>query len=221
MSGSSQAARAMGWARSLRAVTLVGSVAALGAASAGCVAADPTEMVVLVDTDLPLASQDGSPVLPGEIREISFEIACIAETGDPPCRLRMRDETTFTGFAQSYAEAGLGTRPPFYFVIRRDQPGLRRTFRVTATARVGPEGADEETVVATASAAVVEGEARTLTVSLREECLNVTCAESTSCTLGGGCAPIDQPAPPWTGSCESITRPGLPSRACEDDLFVP
>jgi hypothetical protein len=199
---------------------LASAVALVGAVSTGCVAADPTEMIVLVDSDLPVASQDGSPVVAGEIREISFQIECLAEEGDPPCRLRMRDETTFSGFVQSYAEAGLGTRPPFYFVMRRDAPGLRRTFRVTATARVGPEGMDEETVVATASAPLVEGDARVLTVSLREECLNVSCARDTSCTLGGGCAPTTQPTPAWTGSCEAVTRPGLPSRACEDDLFA-
>ncbi|GAB4204669.1 MAG: hypothetical protein OHK0013_19810 [Sandaracinaceae bacterium] len=193
-------------------------------AGAGCVATDPTEMVVLVDTDLPIASQDGSAVLPGEIRSIRFEIACLAEMGDPPCRLRGRDETTFNGFEQSYVEANLGTRPPFYFVLRRDAPGLRRTFRVTATAFVGPDLEDdtmEERVVSIASASTVEGEARVMVVGLRQECLNVECASGYTCALGGGCAPPTTPANVWTGACETVARPGFPSRACEDDLFAP
>lgn len=195
--------------------------AALSLAGSGCVATDPTEMVVLVDTDLPIASQDGSAVLPGEIRSIRFQVDCLAEMDDPPCRLRGRDETTFSGLEQSYVEANLGTRPPFYFVLRRDAPGLRRTFRVTATALVGPEGLDQEQIVATSSAATVEGEARVMVVGLRQECLNVMCADGTTCTLGGGCAPPSTPANAWTGSCETVARPGFPSRACEDDLFAP
>jgi hypothetical protein len=187
-----------------------------------CVASDPTEMVVLVDTDLPLGPQSaGEAVLPGEIRTIRFHVDCIAEAGDPPCRLRGRDETSFDGFEQGYTQPGLGTRPPFYFVIQRDAPGLTRTLRVEALARVGPEGADEETVVAVASARTVEGEVRVMTLALREECLNVACGADMSCSLGGGCAPIAQSAPAWTGLCAAVTRPGLPSRECEDDLFAP
>jgi hypothetical protein len=205
----------------LRCFVDLGVAGAIPLTAMGCVATDPTEMVVLVDTDLPIGSQDGSPVLPGAIRTIRFEVACIAETGDPPCRLRGRDETTFSGFQQSYAEANLGTRPPFYFVLRRDAPGLRRTIRVTATATLGPEGGDDETVVATASAATVEGDVRVMVVGLRRECVNVTCPADMTCTLGGGCAPPSTPAVAWTGSCETVPRPGFPSRACVDDLFAP
>jgi hypothetical protein len=207
-----------------RALVALGAGAGLALSGAGCVATDPTEMVVLVDTDLPIASQDGGAILPGEIRSIRFQVDCIAEMGDPPCRLRGRDETTFMGLEQSYAEANLGTRPPFYFVLRRDAAGLRRTFRVTATAFVGPDLPDdsmEERVVSIASAATVEGEARVMVVGLRQECLNVECGAEQTCTLGGGCAPPATPANVWTGTCETVARPGFPSRACEDDLFTP
>ncbi len=223
MRRSVSALRPLGRVPSMSAVALSAvALCAMASSVPACVAADPTEMVVLVDTDLPIGSQDASsPVLPGEIRSIRFRVDCIADPGDPPCRLRMRDETSFDGFEQSYTQPGLGTRPPFYFVLQRDAPGVTRTLRVEALARVGPEGVDEETVVASASARTVEGEVRVMTVALREECLNVACGEGMSCALGGGCAPIVQSAPPWTGLCAAVTRPGLPSRECEDDLFAP
>jgi len=188
---------------------------------AGCEVNDPTELVVLVDTDLPLASQAGEPVLAGELRSIRFDVECIAAEGDPPCRLRGGEASSFSGLEQSYEAAGLGTRPPFYFVLRRDEPGVTRTFRVTATAAVGPAGMDEQSVVVTASAATVEGEARVFLLAVREDCLDVTCADGTTCALGGGCAPIAQTRVPWTGDCATIGRPGLEARACEDDLFAP
>lgn len=186
----------------------------------GCAAIDPTEMVVLVDTDLPIGPQmSGVPVGAGEIREITFRVECIADPGDPPCRLRMRDEAVFVGLTQSYVAPSLGTQPPFYFVLERDEPGLTRTIRVDATARLGPEAVDEETIVASASARTVEGEARVMIVALREECINVPCSGETACTLGGACAPITQSPPVWPGTCAEVPRPGLPSRECEDVQF--
>lgn len=194
---------------------------ALVLALTGCAAIDRTEMIVLVDTNLPVASQMGTPALAGQIRSISFQVECLAEMGDAPCRLRDRDMATFTGLEQSYEQSGLGTRPPFYFVLRRDVPGLRRTFRVTATALVGPAGAGEQTIVVTASAATTEGEAHVLVLALREECLDATCATGTTCTLGGGCAPVAEAAPSWPGDCASVARPGLATRECTDNLFTP
>lgn len=188
---------------------------------AGCEVTDPTELIVLVDTDLPLASQSGEPVLAGELRSIRFDIACVAAEGDPPCRLRGGEASSFSGLEQSYEAAGLGTRPPFYLVLRRDEPGVTRTFEVTATASVGPPGPDAQTVVVTASAATIEGEARVVVLALRESCIDVMCGEGTTCALGGGCAPIAQTPLPWTGSCGSVGRAGLEARECEDDLFAP
>lgn len=185
-----------------------------------CQAVDPTEMIVLVDTNLPIASQSGTPALAGQIRTISFQVDCVAEAGDPPCRLRDRDVATFTGLEQSYEQAGLGTRPPFYFVLRRDVVGVRRTFRVTATAHVGPAAA-EEIVTATVSAPTVESEAQVMVLVLRDECLGATCSGTMTCTLGGGCAPIAQTTQTWPGNCASVTRPGLTMRECTDNLFMP
>lgn len=201
-----------------RALRLALAVALLVAP--GCAAADPTEMVILVDTDLPIGPQvSGEPVLAGQIRQISFRVECIADPGDPPCRLRMRDETVFEGLTQSYVAPSLGTRPPFYFVLERDQPGLTRTIRVEATARLGPDALDEETVIAAGSVRTTEAEARVMVLALREECINVPCTGDMACTLGGACAPITQSAPIWPGNCADVARPGLPSRECEDVQF--
>ncbi|MFO0715111.1 MAG: hypothetical protein U0353_35060 [Sandaracinus sp.] len=195
-------------------------LAASSLGSSACGASDPTEIVVLVDTDLPIAAQDATtPVAPGQIRSISFRITCTAEPGDSPCRLRGRDMSVFEGLTQSYEAAGLGARPPFYFVLERDAPGAVRTFRVDATALVGPAGSDEETVTVSASAATVEGESRVLILPLREECLNVDCGTDATCALGGGCGPIAQTPPSWPGTCAAVSRPGLASRECDDNQF--
>jgi hypothetical protein len=195
---------------------------ALGAllALAGCEVTDPTELVVLVDTDLPIASQSGEPALAGELRSVRFDVECLAAEGDPPCRLRGGEASTFTGLEQSYEAAGLGARPPFYFVLRRDVAGVQRTFRITATAAVGPLD-DAQTISSTVSAETVEGEARVVVLALREDCVDVMCADGTSCALGGGCGPIAQTAAPWPGSCAAVGRPGLAMAECEDDLFSP
>ncbi len=207
--------------RSTPRVLALFAAALAGLASTSCAAIDPTELVILVDTNLPIAAQDGTPVADGQIRSISFDVECVAFAGDPPCRLRDRDSATFSGLDQSYEQAGLGTRPPFYFVLRRDGAGVERTFRVTATARVGPAGAGEQTVIATASTTTSEGEARVIVLSLLADCLDVSCATSTTCTVGGGCAPIAQASQAWPGTCGAVARPGLAMRECTDDLFVP
>lgn len=209
------------WTRTAHVMRRAASCSAFALAMLGCAAVDPTEMIVLVDTNLPIASQSGAPALAGQIRSISFQVDCIADPGDPPCRLRDRDTSTFTGLEQSYEQSGLGTQPPFTFVLRRDVAGLRRTFRVTATALVGPAGAGEQTIEVTASAATIEGEAHVLVLALRDECLDATCATDTTCTLGGGCAPVAQDSLSWPGDCASVPRPGLEARECTDDLFMP
>lgn len=199
------------------------ALVALAASALGtsCAAIDPTEIVVLVDTNLPLAGQDGGPVADGEIRTISFVVDCLADAGDPACRLRDRDESTFTGLDQSYEQAGLGTRPPFYFVLRRDAAGVERTFRVTATAHLGPADATDETVSATALTTTSEGEVRVMVLPLLSDCVGVACGTGMTCNVGGGCGPIAQASQPWQGSCASVARPGLSMRECADDLFVP
>lgn len=201
---------------------LFAAIAVLGSAfGTSCAAVDPTEIIVLVDTNVPIAGQDGGPVAAGEIRTISFTVSCIAGASDPPCRLRDRDETTFTGLDQSYEQAGLGTRPPFYFVLRRDAAGLERTFAVTATAHLGPVDSIDETVTATALTTTVEGQPRVIVLPLLDDCISVTCGTGMTCIVGGGCGPIAQASQAWPGDCASIARPGLPMRECSDDLFVP
>jgi hypothetical protein len=176
---------------------LVVLAALVGMLAGGC--AEPlTQLVLVVDTDIPLASPNPAiPVAPDQLREISLSLY-------GPCRDPTSCPPQFVDSAQQYNLPG-SEAPPFSIglLLENDDPGR---FVFEGVARLGPEGSTAAVPVRIVTE-FSPGETRVVTLHFFQACVDQTCPSGRSCGRGGSCVPNERAPgdlPVWTDELEDF-----------------
>lgn len=175
----------------------------LGALTSFACAQPLTQLVVVVDSDIPPASPNPAiPVAPDQLRELSLSLY-------GPCDERGECPPQFEDSTQQYNLPG-GMAPPFTIGLRLDEDRALGPYVVHGVARLGPEGALETQVSVRAVTAFVPGETRVVPIVFYQGCNVRACPEGQSCGRAGACMPDERDAaslPVWTGALEDFTLP--------------
>lgn len=171
--------------------------------------AGPTELVVFVDTDIPLAPRTPSVTVgDDELRFLSISLECITDDGDPACDIMGRGPLLERGFGQDYTQIAAGVAPPFYLGVLRDGD-VNRRMRISIEGSVGPD-IRERFVLAAAETSFVEGTSKVVVLVLRQACVDAVCPLGQTCSVGGACVNEERAAaelPEWTGECTDFSLP--------------
>jgi hypothetical protein len=172
-------------------------VAGLVSLLAGGCAEPLTQLVLVVDTDIPLASPNPAiPVEPDQLRELTLSLYGPCEGMDCP--------EQFVDSAQQYNLPG-GEAPP-YTVGLLLESDLLGPFRIEGAARVGPESSQVEVPLRVVTS-FTRGETRVVQLHFLSECVGRTCPAGQSCSAGGTCEPdarAPEELPVWTGSLDDF-----------------